>query len=84
MNTQTTEVETPLSERAKHLAWCKQRALEYCDAGDTQGAFASMASDLDKHEGTRGHIGVQLGMMQMMGGMLSTPAAMRHFIDGFN
>ena len=70
--------------RAEHLAWCKKRALEYIDRGDVQGAFSSMASDLQKHGGTAGHIGVQLGMMQMMGGMLSAPSAMRHFIEGFN
>jgi hypothetical protein len=70
--------------RAEHLAWCKKRALEYCDSGDVQGAFASMASDLNKHDGTTNHIGIQLGMMQLMGGMLSSPAQMRHFIEGFN
>lgn len=72
------------STRASHLAWCKQRALEYVDSGDTQGAFASMASDLDKHTETQGHIGIELGMLQLMGGMLNTPAQMRRFIEGFN
>jgi hypothetical protein len=66
------------------MEWCKRRALEYVERGDTQGAFASMASDLSKHDETRDHIGIQLGMMQLMGGMLSTPAEMRHFIEGFN
>lgn len=70
--------------RAEHLAWCKQRALEYADQGDVQGAFASMSSDLQKHAGTANHIGIQLGMMQLMGGMLSMPDQMRHFIEGFN
>ena len=72
------------TSRADHLAWCKKRALECIESGDTQGAFASMASDLNKHPGTADHIGVQLGMMQMIGGMLSSPAEMRRFIDGFN
>ena len=31
--------------RQEHLDWCKKRALEYCDKGDVQDAFASMASD---------------------------------------
>lgn len=70
--------------RADHLAWCKQRALEYVDRGDAGGAFASMASDLNKHEGTANHIGIQLGMLQMMGGMLSGRDEMRRFIEGFN
>lgn len=39
--------------RADHLAWCKQRALQYVDAGDLTGAYASMTSDLGKHEGAR-------------------------------
>lgn len=71
-------------DKGEHLAWCKQRALEYCDAGDVDQAFASMASDLGKHPETEGHMGIQLGMMQLMGGMLSSPAQMRRFIEGFN
>ena len=37
--------------RADHLAWCKSRALQILDAGDEQGAVASMISDLGKWEG---------------------------------
>ena len=70
--------------RAEHLAWCKQRALEYCDRGAVQQAFASMTSDLNAHDATRNHIGCELGMMQMMTGGLRTPQAMREFINGFN
>lgn len=70
--------------RAEHLAWCKQRALEYADAGNMQDAIASMASDLEKHPETRNHAGVSLGLMLMMSGRLSTAAEMRKFIEGFN
>jgi hypothetical protein len=35
--------------RDEHLAWCKERALEYWRAGDLENAVASMGSDLDKH-----------------------------------
>lgn len=70
--------------RDEHLKWCKERALEYVDAGDVQNAWASMASDLGKHPETVGHVGLELGVMQMMGGMLNTPEQMRHFIEGFN
>ena len=70
--------------RQEHLAWCKQRALEYVDMGDAHGAWASMVSDLGKHDETAGHAGIGLGMMQLMGGMLSTPEQMRKFIEGFN
>jgi len=70
--------------RVEHMAWAKQRALEYVDAGDVNNALASMASDLGKHPETEGHAGIQLGMMQLMSGYLKTPEAMRKFIEGFN
>lgn len=69
---------------AEHLAWCKKRALEYVEAGDLHNAFASMASDLGKHPETAGHSGIELGMLQMMGGFLDTPQKMREYIEGFN
>jgi hypothetical protein len=74
----------PDTTRAQHLAWCKTRALEIVATGNATEAFTSMASDLDKHPETEGHIGIQLGMLQLMGGMLNTPADMRRFIEGFN
>ena len=70
--------------RDEHLQWCKDRALEYCNSGDTQQAYASMTSDLGKHEGTAGHSAIELGMMLLMGGKLGTPEEMRKFINGFN
>lgn len=66
--------------RAEHLAWCKQRALEFLP-GDPQQAFASMASDLNKHDETRGHAGMEIGMGLMRAGCLGD---MRKFIEGFN
>lgn len=69
--------------REQHLEWCKKRALEYVDAGDLHQAFASMGSDLGKHEGTAGHSAMQIGMMMLLGGQLNTPEAMRKFINGF-
>ncbi len=79
-----TEIAQQGETRAEHLAWCKRRALEYCDIGDVQQAFASIGSDLGKHPETANHVGIQLGMMMLMGGHLSTPEAMRKFIKGFN
>jgi len=70
--------------REEHLAWCKQRALEYVDRGDLKGAYTSMVSDLNKHLETEGHIAIELGIMLMLGGHLSTPSEMRKFIEGFN
>jgi hypothetical protein len=43
-----------------------------------------MISDLGKHPETKGHLGIELGMMQMIGGHLSTNDKMRNFINGFN
>ncbi len=70
--------------RAEHLKWCKDRALEYVDLGDTSQAYASMVSDMRKHTETENHIGIELGMMMLMGGHLSTQEEMRKFILGFN
>lgn len=70
--------------RAEHLAWCKERALQYVDEGDLTNAYASMASDMGKHEETRDHPAIGLGMMLMVTGDLSTPDEMRKFIEGFN
>lgn len=72
------------SSRAEHLTWCKKRALEYCDAGDLSQALASMGSDLEKHPDTANHRGIELGLMMLMGGHLSTSTEMRKFIEGFN
>lgn len=66
------------------MAWCKQRALEYVDAGDLNNAFASMMSDLSKHPETEQHPAIMMGMMLQMTGSLSTAPAMRRFIEGFN
>ena len=70
--------------REEHMQWCKDRALEYCDAGDAQQAMTSMFSDLRKHDETENHIEIQLGVMGMMMGQYNTPASVRKFIEGFN
>lgn len=70
--------------RDEHLEWCKTRALEYCDDGDLQGAFASFQSDMTKHDETRNHVALSLMNRMMFGGMMKTPGSMRHFIEGFN
>lgn len=69
--------------RAEHLAWCKERALELCDAGKVQAAWTSMVSDLGKHPETAGHTAIKLGSQLFMDGHLDTARAMRRFIDGF-
>lgn len=70
--------------RAEHLQWCKDRAMEYVDSGDLTEAVASMCSDLNKHKDTRNHAGIQLGMSLMMAGKMGTTSEARKFIEGFN
>jgi hypothetical protein len=70
--------------REEHLAWCKQRALEYVDAGDLANAVASMGSDLQKHPETGNNSSLaylmRLGMMYYDQG---DPTAVRRWIEGF-
>lgn len=70
--------------RADHLAWCKQRALEYVDRGDFGNAIASMCSDLNKHPDTIGHQGMTLGIMLARGGFMNDGHEVRKWIEGFN
>lgn len=70
--------------RAEHLAWCKQRALEYADKGDMVNAVSSMCSDLRKHPETENHAGAQLMVMEAAAGLLNSPRELRRCIEGFN
>lgn len=70
--------------REEHLAWCKTRALEYCDVGDTRQAFNSMMSDMHKHPETENHAALPIGVQMMFSGLLNNPNEMRRFITGFN
>ena len=72
-------------DRAEHLQWCKDRAMEYVRGGDINGAFASMASDIMKHPDTQHHESTNtLGMAQLIGGLISTPIQMEQWIQGYN
>lgn len=71
--------------RSQHLHWCKQRALQYVEEGNNSEALASMASDLGKHEETRGSVNVcRLGLMLLMNGKMDSKEEGRKFINGFN
>ena len=71
--------------RSEHLQWCKDRALEILDrGGDAAEAYASFSSDMMKHDETRNHSAITLGVMLMLGGYNKTPEEMRKFINGFN
>jgi hypothetical protein len=72
--------------RAEHLQWCKDRALEYAKAGDSSQALASMLSDLAKHPETVSSVQScgGMGMMLLAGGHLSQRHQIIEFINGFN
>ncbi len=70
--------------RQQHLDWAKQRALEYVDGNDLTAAFSSMVSDLGKHDELCDHVAIELGLMLLISGNLSTNRDMREFINGFN
>lgn len=70
--------------RQEHLAWCKQRALEYCDNNEPTQAWASMVSDLNEHDETRGHIAIDLGMSMLLAGIMNGNEEVIKFINGFN
>lgn len=70
--------------RAEHLQWCKDRALEYVESGDLNNAWASMASDMTKHDETKNHSAIMLGSEMLFSGHLSTADEMTKFINGFN
>lgn len=70
---------------AEHLAWAKERALEYVDRGDLYEALASIASDLRKHPSTdtltTAMLVTSIGARAALDG---DDAEMRRFIEGFN
>ena len=72
-------------DRNEHLAWAKQRAIEALNQTQMPiQAWASFSSDMMKHEKLTDHIALELGMMQLAAGGLSTVPEMEKFIDGFN
>lgn len=70
--------------RAEHLQWCKDRALEYIEAGDLNGSFASFSSDMTKHPETVTHSALPLGNKMFFAGFLSSAREMTKWIQGFN
>lgn len=70
--------------REEHLAWAKDRALQYVDAGDCVSGIGSLVSDLGKHPKTAGHSVIQLSALLIMGGHLNTQQEARDLIVGCN
>lgn len=68
--------------RAEHMAWAKQRALEYVDRGCLDLAISSMLSDLGKHPETAcGLMGVSLAALAIRPG---DAGSVRKWIEGCN
>ena len=67
--------------RAEHLAWAKERALEYLP--DVNQALASFISDLGKHEELQDHPAKELLFQHAFSGLLDVPKC-RELIEGTN
>jgi hypothetical protein len=78
--------ETNTTGRAQHLAWSKERALEYADRGDTPSAMSSLIQDLGRHPETASSVDVITGLMMPLAmiGEFEKPGELRRFIEGFN
>jgi len=75
-----------MSERDRHLAWCKGRALEYLDSEDAEGcrdAISSMLSDLRKHPDTAVLASGGLAMIGMTEAASGNVGAVERWIEGF-
>jgi len=72
--------------RAEHMAWAKQRALEYADRGEADNCIASMISDLGKHEETKRSttVAVFTALALCIGGRQPNAQELRKWVEGFN
>lgn len=68
-------------DRAEHLAWAKQRALEYVDLGEQQNGIVSLISDMGKHPETE--ICVTLAFSSLVPMFKHTPDEVRKWIESF-
>jgi hypothetical protein len=69
--------------RDEHLAWAKERTLEYVEAGELANAVASMGSDLRKHPDFQKPVYstlMLLGLYEIERGR----DAVRRWVEGFN
>ena len=70
--------------RPEHLQWCKDRALTILDEGNVHEAYASFASDMNKHDETADHMALELGLMLLLGGFNERHQEMRDWIEDPN
>lgn len=68
--------------RVEHMAWCKERAIDYLDRGEITNAIASMVSDLGKHDETARSRAV--AVMTLLAIDSRDREQVRKWIDGFN
>lgn len=73
-----------MEKRSEHLQWCKDRAMEYVNAGDLKNAFASFQSDMTNHPETQNHVALELGTILLVSGNLSSNQQMTEWILGTN
>lgn len=69
--------------REEHLAWCKQRALEYVDRGEIDKSLWSMMSDMEKHPETSCPSLHAMTVALMIIGDLDTIERARKHIEGY-
>lgn len=72
--------ESTTRSREDHLEWCKTRALEYIDRGDSRNAVLSFISDMSKHPETENNRALQILPLIIN----SSPMEVKKFIQGFN
>jgi len=72
-------------DRAEHLQWAKDRALEYADRGAMASAISSLRSDLGKHTDTAASVSIvdELMMPLALAGEFDRPGELRKFVEGF-
>jgi hypothetical protein len=75
------------ASREEHMRWVKERSLAELDldpyGSGPQNALGSAMSDLRKHPETRQYAGIELTMMLIMAGHLTTADQVRKHIEGF-
>src|ERR1044072_5501294 len=69
--------------RDEHLAWAKQRALDYLDRSDLVNAVASMCSDLQDHKDFEPSEIAYLTASAVIHVQRNDAAGVRRWIEGF-
>lgn len=70
--------------REEHLQRCKERAMEYIKRDDYINAWVCFSSDMEKHEETKNHPALPIGIRMLAAGQICSVSAMERLIKGFN